>query len=356
MFGLKAMAFLTKQKLLLESGDSSTSLLAGRDVVINGLTYSDARQLFVDLYDQNVQRLTAEASRLAADRVEVFATNFLLQLTERNPQAINALADPDVYQDILSAQRHYAASGDDDLGEVLVNLLVNRAGYSLEKFSKVVLGAALDIAPLLTAEHWNALSLIFSVRELLPRQTSVATVEDLGKFAAATIRPLTSSIPRTASHFRHILYTGCGTATSHESLARLLGDKLPWLFSGPVRLFDVMLVHPAASSLLETCATDPSAMQFSRETYADLTTVAQAAGIPGGCFSALRHLMDEGRISEAACRSRLKRYIPDIEELDAIWSNTPSSETVLTPVGIAIALANIQRALNQRYELVNWFE
>ncbi|MDA1096239.1 MAG: hypothetical protein O3B84_03165 [Chloroflexi bacterium] len=95
-----------------------------------GLTYVDARSMVLDVFNANYLKMSREATAIARTRAESFTNAFLERLEETNPHALDSARDPDMQRAIFTAQLEFASSGDADLGELLVALLVDRARES----------------------------------------------------------------------------------------------------------------------------------------------------------------------------------------------------------------------------------
>jgi hypothetical protein len=344
------------RKLIQRGGDSSTAIQAARDINFNGLSYPDARQLFLDLFEQHAQKCTAQAVQVATERATLFVENLLLRMAQahQTTACADSLSDPGMQGSVLSAQRSYAASGEDDLGDMLVDLLVERATHPAEKYIKLVLTQAVEVAPLLSAPHWNALSVIFVARELLPHLKSINSPEDLATALKSYLQPAVErGLPNSAMEFRHILHTNTGLQVPQERLATLLANRLKWLAAKPVSVFAVKCIDYRAGALLDTCTQDRTGVQFRREAFEDLLACVKALDIPTEKVPALRAIMNDS-ISGEFVMEVLARHVPNLKELDDLWSNSPLAETGLTPVGIAIAQANLRRHGNTRFDVAEW--
>ena len=118
MLGLiKKMIDKTTQKQ--GSGNNSTNL-QGKEIVINqGISYSDAKEIALDVFKLNFLQLKKEAADIAQNRAEEITEDFLSHLNERNPEAINEFEQPAMQDALFTAQKEYAKSGDKELGDLL---------------------------------------------------------------------------------------------------------------------------------------------------------------------------------------------------------------------------------------------
>lgn len=344
------------RKLIQSGGDSSSALQAGRDINFNGLSYCDARQLFLDLFEQNIQRHTSQAVEIATKRASVFVENLLSRMAAQAPDCADSFSDPGMHVAVRNAEKSYAASGEDDLGEILVNLLVDRATHPAEKYVKLVLSQAVEIAPLLSSSHWNALSFVFIVREFFPHLAAIRGPEELAEKIERFVKPvIADGLPRSVMEFRHILHTNTGVQVPHERLSALLANRMRWLAARPVNVFDILAIDYRAGALLDTCTQDRTGLQFRREAFDNLATEMQLLGIPATALPAVRKIMDDS-VSGKYAMEILARYCISLDELENTWSRSPLAETGLTPVGIAIAQANLRRCSESQFEIREWVQ
>ncbi|MGI6619122.1 MAG: LPO_1073/Vpar_1526 family protein [Bacillota bacterium] len=114
---------LTKQ--VQNSGNNSTNIQA-KEIKI-GITYSEARQIAQDVFEADFYRLSEQAMKEAKARASAFAEQFLSELQKRAPYALSSMLDPDMQFAFHTSQKEYARTGDKDLGQLLVDILVDRA-------------------------------------------------------------------------------------------------------------------------------------------------------------------------------------------------------------------------------------
>lgn len=108
------------------SGDNSTNIQAGT-IIMQGVSATEARQIALDVYHANFLTLAGEAKDTACKRAEEITEDFLKKLQHENPNGIQKSKDPDFQYSLYTVQKEYAKSGDKDLGDLLVDLLVDRS-------------------------------------------------------------------------------------------------------------------------------------------------------------------------------------------------------------------------------------
>jgi hypothetical protein len=344
--------FLRKKKELRQAaGDGAVMVQAGRDVTVYGMSYSETRSLVVDLVEQQAPRLAEQAIAVASARAETFARELIQELYwELGPRAAEVLADPAIRDSIFHAQRAFAASGDEELGSVLVSILVERAATD-EPFLTLIQNNAVNIAPLLNESHWNALSALFVVQELLPTTEDVNDLDTLAQFLSTLLKPFLDDLPPNDKQFRHLVQTGCASGIQKQSLAAHLKRKLGWLFAKPVPVIEIMEIDRGATSLLDTCVQVPSCMQFSKASFMNLRREADRLGYSFEVYSRLRELCDASLVSDKDVSTAMQNTMSNFLHIQDVWDNTALCEMELFPVGMAIASANLARCLGTRVDL-----
>lgn len=148
-------------------GHYSTNVQGGGAVTVihSGLSVEDATQIALSLAQPEFERLRDLATKTACDRAEELIVERLLpRLMELHPQGVETFADPDVQYALLAAQRTYARTGDKDVADVLVDILVDRTKETKRSVLQLALNASLDVAAKLTSDQFAALSLMWLIK------------------------------------------------------------------------------------------------------------------------------------------------------------------------------------------------
>jgi hypothetical protein len=258
-----------------------------------GLTPEQARSELIALFEENFYRLQSVARQTAEERAGEITEKFLDELKHRNPAGLEAAQDVDMQAAIFDAQKAYARTGDKDLSDLLVDILVDRAGEKDRNLKQIVLNEALSVAPKLTVEQFDILSLVFLLR--YSKLTNLRGLESLREYLENTVVPFTSSMPQHESPYQHLEYTGC---------ASIQIDAIP-----------------VADTITATC--------------------------PG--------IFPSPSTEEEICTT-LCRMSPEISGLVLGWDSSTLKHLTLTSVGIAIAIANIRRKTGQEFDLGQWIK
>ena len=124
----------------------STAIQAGGNVTITktGLTYAEVRDVALDVFRANFYELAGVAKETAKARAEEITEEFLSKLQKEHPAGLEKSNDPDFQYALFTVQKEYARNGDKDLGDLLVDLLVDRSKQEQRDILQIVLNESLN--------------------------------------------------------------------------------------------------------------------------------------------------------------------------------------------------------------------
>jgi len=103
----------------------------------------ERRVVFIDLEQHDGVRVRGAAQQTAETRGNAIADKFLTKLETENPDSLKQAEAPDFQDAFFTVQKEYAKSGDEDLGNLLVNLLVDRSKQKVRDIKQIVHAAEL---------------------------------------------------------------------------------------------------------------------------------------------------------------------------------------------------------------------
>lgn len=338
-----------------ESGDASTNIQAGGDVSV-GLSYSETRQVAMDVYRANFVELRDAAATVARARAEELIDRYLHKMRQEGFEAIPGADSPDLQHAIYSAQKEHARAGDEDLGELLVQLLVDRTKVPERNLMQIVLNESLSIAPKLTQDQLDALSLIFIIKYTV--NNSLLSLDLLYWYLDNHILPFVAGVSRKDSAYQHLEFAGCGTVSIGELQAEqaLVNSYSGLLCKGftEAEAETVNLSPPARASLITVCLHDDSLLQVNAMNVDTLETLCAPLGVEPEKMERLKQLQTSKLMSPAEIKTFLVGALPRMSDFFDLWSNTSMKNMTLTSVGIAVAHANIQRRIGVTFNLSIW--
>jgi hypothetical protein len=339
------------------SGDDVTNVQAGRDatVVYQGLSVEEAREVALDVFRQNFIELRGIAEDIARGRAEKITEDFLRELERQPPDSLQTAADPDLQRALFHAQSEFACSGEEDLEQALVDLLVDRAAESGRGIRTLALNEAISSAPKLTAGQRRAIAICF-----LHRYTSwygTPTLESYyrGRFRTNSM-PLALDLPAHESAYQHIISVGAGgDAIGPTALGAALLHLDPGWFTRGFTADEAQPLgdHLGNPALIMPCIRDSSRLQLTAMHEHEVQLVAASAGLPD-LSASLLPLLRRGAMTPQEVRDDVVANVPEARRLFEVWDTTMLGRLTLTTVGTAIGHAYWRRVTGGSASLAIW--
>lgn len=342
-----------------DAGDNSTNL-QGQQVTVNqGITYSDAKEIANDVFKANFIELKQEAAVIAQERAEEVTEKVISQLNERHPESINEFEQPALQDALFTVQKQYAISGDADLGDLLVDILVDRAAAPKRNMVQIVLDESLGIAPKLTIEQLDTLTLNFLL--ISTRRLDVKNYDDLISHFSKRIMPFVQNLSSAHSDYTHIEYLGCGhvRAGNYGQLEQNLRKTYKAYFSEGFTQEELVSEIGEGHNLQDLvipCFHDKDKLQIGVLDETVLETISDRNGLDEETKEKLKQFFEKTTKPQNEVKSILIEAIPDIEKVFDVWNNSSFNKLELTSVGIAIAHANYRRKTGDTMDLSIWIK
>jgi hypothetical protein len=200
-----------KQVQSTEGG--SAAIQAGRDINIQGLSFSEVRELCLMLLRDNFPKLKEEARRTAEEHVRLFANGLEQRLANDAASiALEKFKDPDVQAAINDAVLASARKGAAANPNILATLISERVAPISSDFKDIVLSEAVQVVPKLTAQQIALLSFVHAVRSIVCQGlTSAAGLEPFGQIALVFCTP---AFGISESQKQHLQYSGTASVNN----------------------------------------------------------------------------------------------------------------------------------------------
>ena len=343
-----------------EAGDSSTNL-QGKNITINqGISYTDAREIALDVYKANFLELYQEAAELARERAEELTDDFLIKLKEENEAAVSEMSSPGMQSALYEAQKQYAKTGDKNLEGLLVDILVERASTPERNIHQIVLDESLTVASKLTTEQMDALTVNFLLSKT--KNHTLNNLEAISKYIDTDIIPFLTELSDTSSCYEHLEYVGCGSLMGINrihSIEHIFRLHYPGLFS---KGFDVERFVKEIGNvsdyngLLMRCFHYPNLYQFTAIDTEVLNNISSERKLPDDVKSKMVTLFNSTLMNDNEIKDYLVKKRPELQTLFDLWKNSSISNFNLTTVGISIAHANYRRRTGVKLDLSIWIK
>lgn len=337
----------------------STAIQAGGNVTViqtSGLSYSEVKEVALDVFTNNFYMLAGKAQDVAKERAEQITEDFLEKLQKENPEGFSKAEDPDFQHALFTVQKEYARNGDEDLGDLLIDLLVDRSKQEQRDILQIVLNESLNVAPKLTNDQLAALAMVFIFK--YTQNTDIVDHKSFGEYLD-TIESFIDKLSKKISCYQHLQFSSCGSINtlSATKLEQRLGTTYQGLF---LKGFDPDEINKRNLSIgmdprfIGPCMNDLSKVQVKVLNKELLERMIDEAGLVDTDKQQLLSLFDLNKMSDDEIKQKCIEIRPYMDTLFDIWNDSYMSRFTLTSVGIAIGHANIKRSTGELTDLSIW--
>lgn len=335
------------------SGDNSWNIQAQADVnvTVTGISASDALAIAQSVGRENLMEMQGIASQIVDERLEQFNRKLVERTVQEAPEALHAVQDPDVQYSLLTAQREYARSGSEQLGDTLIDLLVARSGSDTRSLKAIVLNEAIATVGRLTGPQIDALTVHWLCTRV--QNGSLTDIESLTLWIRQNLLPFARSLPAHNASYEHLAYTSCASVQiTSIDLPGAFAATYPGLFAKGL-LEDEVPEPFRGTAVITRCLHDANRWQVNALHEEAAREAAQANGLPEheqGLVDLLQSNVKPGpEVAEL-----LARLVPEMSMLLDAWTTTALHNLRLTSVGVAIAHSNWARVAGGSADLSIW--
>lgn len=343
-------------KQVQKSGDDSFNIQAKSVNIQTGLTYLDVKEIALDVFKNNFEHLSVVAADTAKKRAEEITEKFLNELEKRNSEALNQAQDPDFQYSLFTVQKEYAKSGDKNLGDLLVDILVERTKVDQRGLLQIVLNESLAVAPKLTTSQLCALSIIFSLK--YTRYLKMNSLDMLKNYIEYRLAPFAKDLPKSQASYQHLEFAGCGSISiGSSSITSIFKQTYPGVLTTGFskEQFDGEIKQISGSEkLLTPCLRDKSLFQFNATDFEVLKNKTKENGISETEYPKIENFWKKYLISDEELKKNLINKNKSMAIIYDVWENSPMKNMSLTSVGIAIAHAYTRSKTGDSDDLSIW--
>jgi hypothetical protein len=343
-------------KQIQKGGTNSTNIQADEINFVQGLTYPEVRQVAIDVFKANFYELAGEAKTIASERAEQVTEDFLQKLQREYPEGFSKSQDPDFQHALYTVQKEYARTGDEDLGDLLVDLLVDRSKQDQRDILQIVLNESLSVAPKLTKDQLSILAVTFLFK--YTQNHRVGTHETLGKYFDDHVKPFSNSLPKNQASYQHLQFTGCGSVSMAASeLETIIGSTYQGLFLKgfePQEITNRSISIGSDHNFFIPCLNDFRKFQVRANTKEILEDNMEKHSVPEEDRAKIVALFNEAKMNDQEIKAKCIEIRPYMQEVFDVWSNSDMNHFTLTSVGISIGHANIKRLVGEFAKLSIW--
>lgn len=333
-------------------GNGAIGLQAVGNITI-GVTASEARNIALDVAKSTFFELTGVAKETAKERVEEITNKVIEKLEKEYPSGLQKAKDPDFQYALFTVQKEYARNGDKDLGDLLVDLIVDRSKQDSRDILQIVLNESLIIAPKLTNSQIACLSVIFLCR--YTQTLNIVSHHKLGEYFDKNIKHFIGHLLKNDATYQHLEFTGCGSIQiSSISLEEVMGRIYQGLFLKGIDSAEIMSTALSSVDATNThffiqCLNDSTKLQVNALNKNVLKDLFTQFSIPSNEQYQIERLFDMNMMNLEEIKTKCIQIRPYMDEIFNIWSESPMNTFTLTSVGIAIGHANLKRLVGGEF-------
>jgi hypothetical protein len=345
------------------SGDNSTNYQANKIIIREtGLTVADAKEVALMVVEQNFIKFSEEAKATAKVRAEEMVNEYLAGLVAKDERLVDEVQSPGVQMALVSAQKEFIKSGDKDLSQLLVNVLVERTAQPQRNLLQITLDDSLTALGRLTNSHVSTILLSFLLNNFSKGHvTNVTTVKT---FFDSYVQPLIPHASRSRAAYDHLVSVGCGEIVygNGELINNILSNYKAAFNSGMdeatfLSLHKKGLVDPVKyPHLVVHCGNNYKKVQIGYLTDHALSVAVTRFGLSNEVANELQQIFNDTTMPIDDIKSQLLGFGSYMAELFDLWENTPFSSLTLNNIGKVLAISAFQKEYNAKLDMQTWVQ
>lgn len=339
------------------NGKNSTNQQAEEIINNYGLTYSEVKEIALDVFKNNFYQLSSEANNLAFERAKQFIEDYINKLLKENPEGVLQCKNPDFQYVLFDAQKNYARSGDKNQEELLINLLIERSKQNERNTLQIVLNESISVVNKLTQQQIDLLSFIYLIR--YTKNSLPPNLNTLFSYFNQFFRPIVNGVSENYTDIQHLLYTGCGTESiGSVNIYEIIKSKYPGIFSkGFVKeKYESLAISKPLSDNLFRKDSSSDTYFINATSPDDLLGIASMHGFLQDDKTKLERLLTDNLMSEDEIKKIIAENCDFMVKPMKIFNQTKICHFLLSSVGIAIGYANIKQKLGFFSDLSIWIK
>lgn len=340
----------------INAGDSSVNNQA-QIINMNGLNYSEVKEIATDLFNSNFLVMKNEAARIAAERATEITDKLLNKLQVEAPSSLNEFATPGMQNSLYNAQKEYAISGDEQLGNMLVDILIQRANESKNTRRKIVLDESIKIAPKLTRSQISLLTFMhfhFKVTSY-GYLNFTSLMLDINK-TFLLLNDLDDTVLDNDLYFMEILRLGKITTHHLPDFEDLFIESYPSFVMRGFTLEEFTPREIDIKEYLKPCLHDQAKFQFIFLTMEQLLSFLWSKGLTEERVYYIASFFRNYLMSRHQIQSILKNFLINYDRLINFRSSSRFQNFQISYLGTSIAISNYNRLYGERNDLSIWIK
>lgn len=326
-----------------------------------GLTARDAMEMTLQLFRDNFPKLQQEAYEIVEKRINEFTETFFQKLAVSEFSNYQKFVDPAIQYTLFKAQKEYAKTGDEELKEYLISVLLERTKCESRNLKQIVLDEAINTLPKLTREQIDYLSLSLSLLKL--NHANITSLDAFAEMVKNKLMMFFSENMKDDTFYSYLQITNCVSilpeGATYKPIDELLLNRYTGLFS---KGFSIEEIKNELEESIEkylpictTCQQDKLKYQFNAMSLDVLENV-----ITKNNLVEYRKKIISFYNKKTMTVEDVSKYLFGVDVnmslLLNVWKkeNSLIKALTLTPVGLAIAIINYNAKTGEKLLLDNF--
>jgi len=341
----------------ITAGDSSTNNQAQTiNNTFNGVSYRDVKEIALDVFKDNFLVFRNEAAEIATAR----ATEIIEKLLERLEDGaipLDEFATPGMQDSLFSAQKEYAMSGDEEVADMLVEILVQRAQTPEKNRFRIVLDESLKVASKLTIQQMDLLTVSHAMRHMkvLNQTTLNGLYERLDVYLSFFDGIDEGEVDKDLSVLEY-LNLGKISVEEYTNPASFFLKAYPAFFNKGFDESECLIPELGNEDILISCLRNNKKLQFQFSEKVDLISFLRSKSITESRINEIASFFDVNIFTPEELISEINGKVNNFSKAMSLHNNTNWKCFQLSPVGKAIAMSNFYRKTNQKLNMSTWID
>jgi len=340
------------------------SVTENKGVILVGMTYSDTKELCLDLIKNELDLYKSEAAELANKRNNEFLNAFIELLDSKkmdSGKVKECMIDPSMQIDYLEAAKSYVKYGNTDLLNVLSEILSKRIDEPNYSLLQVSLSEAIRVAPLLTEKHMAMLGLNFLIKHT--KRHDLINLPKFNKYFKDCILKIYEIVKNSSyADVQHLNYSRCAVTNAFSiDFVDNFQRKYCGLFMkgndiDKIEKIDEKSCFEKYPSLFINCLHDPSKVQFRFIDQELLEKELLNMQVDEMDKKILIKEFEKQKFSKKEFDDYMDSNFSEYKELIKYWNDSGISNLNLSSVGIVIGGLYISRKTSDNIDLKIWIQ
>ena len=350
---------ITDNKKIAKDVKESEIYQAETVIVHKGLGYEETKSIAIDVYRANMMEFKSIAENIATERAEEITEKILQKISKEDTKSFEEFQNPAMQDALFRTQKEYAISGDKDIGDLLVDILADRAKTPKRNMLQLVLDESLSVAPKITIEQLDTLTLNFLL--IKTRRLSIGNFNDLKAYFQNNIFPFVENLVKEPQHYNFLEYLRCGQIRTGDygQLENNLRKTYKGFFSKGFTKEELEAEFDDVSMIkvkIIPCFHDISKLQIGVFDDEALDKQMKQLNVNSEIQKKLKALFNKTTMSQGEVKTILENLDDKMKKIFEVWNDSYFKNFDLSSMGIAIAHANYRRKTNETMNLSIWIK